>query len=123
MSAYQNAIAALQRPERLAGEHDVARKYIKENATLEEITNYENRLRVANAWIFHLVFRMVFLAVCAAVYGSFTPGLGTTTTPLAGACLLALTSARSTGSFPIGHGDRKWSVFWLPRSCDNKNFC
>jgi hypothetical protein len=51
MSAYQNAIAALQRPERLAGSTTFARKYIEENATLEEITNYENRLRVVNAWI------------------------------------------------------------------------
>jgi hypothetical protein len=37
---------------------------------------------------------MVFLAICAAVYGSFTSGLGTTTTPLAGAGFLVLTSAR-----------------------------
>jgi putative DNA primase/helicase len=49
MSPYQNAIEALQRPERFAGEHDTARQYIEQNATPEEIANYENRLRVVNA--------------------------------------------------------------------------
>jgi hypothetical protein len=70
-------------------------------------------LRMEFPMDFPLVFRRVFLAVCAVVYGSFTPGLGTTTTPLARACFLVLTSAQSTGFFSRA-GRHKIAVFSLP---------
>jgi putative DNA primase/helicase len=48
MSRIQNAVNALERPERFRGEHEVALKYLEE-ATPAEIADYEKRLRVVTA--------------------------------------------------------------------------